>query len=91
MNKDELIQIAIAGFPTRILKYIYFDDCEIHSMSGVYRLYDKDEEFLFMLPKKDHLSIFIGANNFIQINPGIKAFNHYAAIEKMKELGLIKP
>lgn len=90
MTKAELIQIAIAGFPKRVLLGIRIDYCEMLTMGGVHRLYDKDEQFVFMLPQKDHLSIFIGANNFIQIKAGIKAFNHYAAIKKMEELGLIK-
>ena len=57
-------------------------------MSGVYRLYDKDVDFFFMLPKEDYLAIFIGVDDFIQITCGNKAFNHYAAIKEMERLGL---
>ena len=89
MTKEQLIQIAKVGFPDRVKQFINFENCEMHHMSGVYRLYDKDEDFFLMLPKKDHLAIFIGAENFIQITCGIKAFNHYAAIKEMERMGLV--
>lgn len=88
MNKEQLIKIAKAGFPERVQQFINFDNCEMHSHSGVYRLYDKDIDFVLMLPREDHLAIFIGADNFIQITCGTKAFNHYAAIKEMESLGL---
>jgi hypothetical protein len=90
MEKEQLIQIAKAGFPQRVKDFINFDNCEMHSMSGVYRLYDKESVFFFMQPSESNLNIFIGADNFIQITCGNRAFNHYAAIKKMEELGLIK-
>ena len=58
-------------------------------MGGVYRLYDKNSEFNFMLPKEYYLSIFIGEDKFIQIEAGNKAFNHYAAIKEMENMGLV--
>lgn len=88
MNKAQLIQIAKVGFPERVQQFINFENCEMHHMSGVYRLYDKDVDFFFMLPKEDYLSIFIGEDDFIQITCGNKAFNHYAAIKEMERLGL---
>lgn len=89
MTKEQLIKIAKAAFPDRVKESIDFKNCEIIHRSGVYRLYDKNEPFVFALPKRDYLSIFIGEDKFIQIDPGRKAFNHYAAIKKMEELGLI--
>jgi len=89
MNKAQLIQIAKIGFPERVQQFINFENCEMHNMSGVYRLYDKDVGFFFLLPKEDYLTIFIGEDNFIQISCGYKAFNHYAAIKEMERLGLV--
>lgn len=89
MTKEQLIQIANVGFPERVKQFINFENCEMHHMSGVYRLYDKDEDFFLMLPKKDHLAIFIGEEKFIQITCGNKAFNHYAAIKEMERMGLV--
>lgn len=89
MNKEQLIKIAKSGFPQRVKQFINFDNCEMCSHSGIYRLYDKDMDFVLMLPREDHLSIFIGADNFIQITCGTKAFNHYAAIKEIERLGLV--
>lgn len=89
MTKEQLIQIAKVGFPDRVKQFINFENCEMHHMSGVYRLYDKDEYFFLMLPKKHHLAIFIGEEKFIQITCGNKAFNHYSAIKKMERMGLV--
>ena len=89
MTKEQLIQIAKVGFPERVRQFINFENCEMHHISGVYRLYDKDEDFFLMLPKKDHLAIFIGEEKFIQITCGNKAFNHYAAIKEMERMGLV--
>lgn len=89
MTKEQLIQIAKIGFPDRVKQFINFENCEMHHMSGVYRLYDKDEDFFLMLPKTDHLVIFIGEEKFIQITCGNKAFNHYAAIKEMERMGLV--
>lgn len=89
MTKEQLIEIAKIGFPDRVKQFIDFENCEMIHMSGVYRLYDKDEEFMFMLPKKDYLAVFIGEEKFVQITCEGKAFNHYAAIKKMEEMNLI--
>ena len=89
MNKEQLIKIAKAGFPNVVKQFIDFNDVDIHSMGGVYRLYDKQTNFEFMLPKNYHLSVFIGSDKFVQIESLGKAFNHYAAIKKMQELQLI--
>lgn len=89
MTKEQLIQIAKVGFPDRVKQFINFENCEMHHMSGVYRLYDKNEDFFLMLPKKDHLAIFIGEEKFIQITCGNKAFNHYSAIKEMERMGLV--
>lgn len=90
MTKEDLIKIAKAGFPQHVKEFINFENAEIHHMSGVYRLFDKDSPFIFMLPKNEYLSVFIGENRFVQIESGGKAFNHYAAIKKMIGLKLIK-
>lgn len=89
MTKEQLIQIAKVGFPDRVKQFINFENCEMHHMSGVYRLYDKDEDFFLMLPKKYHLAIFVGEEKFIQITCGNKAFNHYSAIKEMERMGLV--
>lgn len=89
MTKDQLIQIAKVSFPERVKQFIDFENTAIHHMSGVYRLYDKDAPFMFMLPKENHLSIMIGEDKFIQIQVGNKAFNHYAAIKEMERMELI--
>ena len=47
MTKEQLIQIAKVGFSERVKQFINFENCEIHHMSGVYRLYDKDEDLAF--------------------------------------------
>jgi hypothetical protein len=62
----------------------------MHHMGGVYRLYDKDEDFFLMLPKHNYLAICIEEEErFIQITCGDIAFNHYAAIKEMERRGLI--
>lgn len=90
MTKEDLIKIAKVGFPDRVKQFIKFENCEMIHFGGVYRLYDKDEDFILMLPKTEYLSIFIGDDNFIQFSCGSKAFNHYSAIKEMEKLGLIK-
>ena len=62
----------------------------MYESGNVYRLYDKNEEFLLNTPKKEHLSIFI-QGGMVQIMCGNKAFNHYAAIKEMEKMGLISP
>lgn len=89
MNLEQLIKIAKAGFPERILSTIDFDNCEMFHKSGVYRLYDKDVGFNLTLPSQDYLAVCIGPDKFIQITCGIRAFNHHAAIKEMERLGLI--
>jgi hypothetical protein len=89
MIKEQLIQIAKVGFPERVKQFINFENTEIHSMGGVHRLYDKDNKFDFMLPKDYYISVHIGEDNFVQIQTGHRAFNHYAAIKEMECLGLI--
>jgi len=89
MTKEQLIQIAKVGFPDRVKQFVNFENCEMHHTSGVYRLYDKDEDFFLMLPKEDHLAIFIGEEKFIQITCGNKAFNHYSAIKEIERMGLV--
>lgn len=90
MTKDQLIQIAKVGFPDRVKQFINFEDCEIYESGNVHRLYDKNEEFLPILPKKEHLSILI-RDGIVQIMCGNKVFNHYAAIKEMEKMGLISP
>ena len=89
MTKEQLIQIAQVAFPERVKQFINFENAEMHQMSSVYRLYDKDCPFLLMLPKECYLSIFIGEDKFIQIQVEYRAFNHYAAIKEMENLGLV--
>ena len=89
MTKQQLIQIAQVAFPERVKQFINFENAEIHSMSGVHRLYDKDTPFVLMLPKECYLSIFIGKDKFVQIQVEHKAFNHYAAIKVIEGFGLI--
>lgn len=90
MDKEQLIKIAKAGFPYHIQKKIDFDNCEMYRTSEIYRLYDKDSKFNFILPKESILSIFVGVDKFIQFTSYNRAFNHYAAIKEMEKLGLIK-
>jgi len=90
MTKEQLIKIAQVGFPERVKQFIKFENAEMHHFSGVYRLYDKDTPFIFMLPKECYLSIFIGGENFVQIQVENKAFNHYAAIKEMERMQIVK-
>lgn len=89
MTKEQLIQIAQVGFPERVKQIINFENAEMHHQAGVFRLYDKGCPFLLMLPKESYLSIFIGADKFVQIQVGKKAFNHYAAIKEMERMRLV--
>ena len=90
MTREQLIKIAKAGFPSHILERIDFYNFEMFSMGGVYRLYDRRGGFKLMLPTTTYLSVFIGGHNFIQIDAGIRAFNHYTAIKEIERLGLIE-
>jgi len=89
MNKKQLIQVAKAGFPDRIKKYIDFNNVEIHHKSGIYRLFKKNTEFNFMLPKDYYLAIHLGEEKFVQFTTGNKSFNHYSAIKELEKLGLV--
>lgn len=89
MKKENLIQIAKAGLPERIKQFINFENLEMHHWAEVYRLYDKDDDFIFFLPKNPILTVFMGEENFIQITCKNRAFNHYAAIKEMERLGMI--
>ena len=92
MTKEQLIQIAKVAFSERAKEIINFENAEIISMGNVYRLYDKDCPFNFLLPRECYFSIEIGANTdnkFVQIQVNRLAFNHYAAIKEMEKLGLI--
>ena len=80
MTKEQLIQIAKAGFQYMAKEYINFEKLEIFHWCGVYRLYNKEAGFQGMLPKEDILAVFIGYDNFIQFTCGNKMFNHYAAL-----------
>ncbi len=89
MTKEQLIRIAQVGFPQRVKQFIDFEKLEMFYFSGVYLLYDVDTPFLGFVPKHSHLSIHIDEDNFIQIQVGANAFNHYAAIKEMELLGII--
>lgn len=89
MKREQLIQIAQVAFPERVKQFINFENAEIHSSSGVHRLYDKDTPFILMLPKECYFAVFIGEHQFIQILVENKAFNHYAAIKEMERLGMV--
>ena len=88
MTKEQLIQIAKVGFPERVKQFIDFNNCEIHSHGDVYRLYNIDTHFVFLMPKESHLAIH-HVGDFVQITCGNTAFNHYAAIKEMERLGLV--
>jgi hypothetical protein len=90
MTKDQLIQIAKAGFPDNAKRLINFENSEMIFWGDVYRLYDKDCPFIMMLPKEEYLSIFINDDGFVQIQVINRAFNHFAAIKEMLSLGLIE-
>ena len=89
MTKQQLIQIAKAGFPDHVKSIINIDDLEFISMGGVYRLYDKSSPILFVLPKESIIAICHHAD-WVQISTSFRAFNDYAAIKEMQKLKLIK-
>lgn len=92
MTKEQLIQIAQAGFPESVKENINFDECQMIRWGDVYRLYRINAPFRLILPVEYYLSIFIGRvgeQPFVQIKCGTSAFNDYAAIKKMEELGLV--
>lgn len=89
MTLEQLVEIAKIGFPERVAQFIDFENCDIHSMGGVHRLYNKSEPFRFMLPQNDYLAVFIGENKFVQITCGHRSFNHYAAIKQMEKMNLV--
>ena len=88
MTKEQLVHIAQVGFPERVKQLIEWDKVDIHSMSGVYRLYNTDKYFNNLLPKEVYLSIHL-EGQFVQIQTEHKAFDHYAAIKEMEAMGLI--
>lgn len=89
MTFEQLKHIAECSFPDRVKQFIDFDNLEMHVMGNVYRLYDKNTPFLFMLPSEYYLSIHI-EGRFVQIIPeGSRAFDHYKAISIMKLMNLI--
>ena len=94
MKKEQLIQIAKAGFPECAKKLINFKDCEMLYRDGLYWLYDKDEPFYKELPVMEYLTIFIGENKYVHLSSRHLAFrhlafNHYAAIKEMERMGLV--
>ena len=92
ITKEQLIEIAKIGFPERVKQFIDFENLEAMHITGVYRLYNKDSEFFGLFPKDEWMSISFdqksGENDFVQIQVGNRAFNHYAAIKKMEEMKL---
>lgn len=88
MNKEQMIEIALAGFPEHTHKDI--EGLEFFSWSGVHRLYDPTEGFILILPKSTYMAVILHElEPFAQISVGHKAFNHYAGIQKMISLNLI--
>ena len=86
MTKEQLLQIAIAGYPLRSIKFFNLSDYDIFEMSGVYRLYDKNEGFFLALPRKSILTISHNKpDNWVQFTtvPSF-SFNHLKAIRKME-------
>ena len=85
-----MVQIAKTAFPESIKRIFDFDNCEIHSFGNVHKLCEKDTPIMLLIPKSCIFSIhFLPDENFVQIQTGNLAFNHYAAIKEMEKLGLI--
>ncbi len=82
MNLEQLIKIAEAGFPDCVKKRINFNECVMHAWGSTYKLINRTHS--------DFLVIYTDCESYVQITTGVLAFNQYAAIEKMKELKLIK-
>ena len=90
MTRNQLLRIASAGFPKHVREIINIKNCKMFYFSDVYRLYDRNEEFTFILPNKDHFALhYIPEKKFVQFTVLNKAFNHYAALKEMEKMGLI--
>jgi hypothetical protein len=85
MTKQQLIQIAKAGFSDTVNKLINYENCEIYSRDNVFRLYDKKTKIVLGLPKKCYISVEI-EDKFINIGTGNLSFNHYAAVKIIQKL-----
>lgn len=94
MNRRQIIAITKAGYGNSpFIKDIDFKECDIFQMGDVFRLYKVEDGFDVLLPKKELLAIcHIEKNNWVQFTlPWTYSFNHLAAINKMREMKLIKP
>ena len=91
ISREQLIQIAEAGFPDQVKQFLEFEHYDIFHLSGVYRLYDVRKGYCIILPTETIFSIdYIPKNKFVQFNiNNSRAFNHYAALKEMQKLKLI--
>lgn len=90
ITKDQMLQIAAAGFPMRVRTLFDPAKLELYKMGNVYRLYDPADGFVFMLPTNSILTIEY-TPTWVMFGTGNHhyAFNQLAAIREMESLKLI--
>jgi len=95
MTKDQLIEVAKAGFPADKHHLYNFETPGYYAFGAVFRLFQKEEidpskiGWIGMGLNEVFLAIHIEDESFVQIEVGNRKFNHRAAIKKMIELNLI--
>ena len=87
MTKEQLIEIAKAGFPEKFNSYIDYTDVEATKNNHLYRLYKGKDRINL---RGWFIEIYKEGDSFVQIRVGLRVFNDLAAINKMKELEIIK-
>lgn len=93
MNIEQAIEIAQVSFPDRVKQFIDFDNLRLFKLGDVYRLIDADVRFVFALPETEYFSVHLPSydKDFCQIEVGgSRAFNHAAAIDKLREFNLLQ-
>lgn len=93
MNKDQMIEIARAGFPERIISMYNIEKMQYMCVGRVHRLYEGEK--ILIIPKKTFMAIHLDPEEenglLVDIGTNNVKFNQYAAIQKMVKLGLIPP
>jgi len=85
ITKEQLIEIAKAGFPLGIQKSIDFENLDIVQQGDKFALFNRSKKF----DQEGYYLSVIFRTDFIQFYTGTTLFNQMAGISKMLELNLI--
>lgn len=88
MTREQLIEIAKAGFVSYLQDKYDLDNAQMVSMNDIFWLIPHPPTSGFALPETYFLAVEMFEKRWVQFN-ATKPFNHLAAIRKMEQLGLV--